>query len=696
MSGTTSESSHGRSVIPIGREIVHVGRSSRANIRLNDPTVSRDHATLQRIDSEITVIDLESDFGTFVNGLKVRETRAHIGDKIQFGTSVTYRVCPAGLELAPDARGLEITAEGICIVRGGRTLLSDISVSIPAGSFIGILGPSGAGKSLLLNCIASHRPPSAGRVLFDGQCDTTEHRDRYRSMLGHVPQDDVIYQSLTVLENLNFAAQLRLGEEADSQRLRQTIEQALELVALSEHQSKLASVLSGGQRKRLSVAVELLRRPRLLLLDEPTSGLDPASEAHLMERLRHIARCGTTVVCATHLVDNIQLLDAVIVLGLQHATARVAYIGSPDGLLDHFQCRGFADLYERLQAGRFEPVGHRPEPSSARSNLGRLHQEGGRTPSGDTKSRSTERLSKEGLRRLVVPADDSAPLHQIATVLSRELIMLGRDKMLGVMMLAQSTILGMIVCLTQFQLERLTSLFFFVVVLAIWFGLNNSARDLVRQRKNYVRDRLAGLSPGAYLMAKFSLFLAVGVIQIALLVFVIRIGSSWVLGERIPELHSQSILLWLLVLLLSYLGGLGLGFLTSSLARTEESAIATIPILVIPQLLISVVAIGEANSPYSQDRPLRPLVVTLNSPAKAVVGVAKLSGFAELVDVMSMPLYSRPATLVLDWDRAPKGYGTWIWIGDLSHLIILVAGTWICVYLVFLRVERNWPRLIGY
>ena len=190
-------------------------------------------------------------------------------------------------------------------------------------SFVGILGPSGAGKSTLLNALASYRVPASGRIIFDGRHDLRVDPNAYRATLGHVPQDDVVYRSLTARENLAFAARLRLGDVAAAVEVDSAVARTLERVELAGHDDKPVAALSGGQRKRLSVAVELLRRPRLLLLDEPTAGLDPASEAHLMEGLRSLAHRGTTIVCTTHLMENLGLLDEVIALGVVASEGRL-------------------------------------------------------------------------------------------------------------------------------------------------------------------------------------------------------------------------------------------------------------------------------------------------------------------------------------------------------------------------------------
>ena len=321
-------------------------------------------------------------------------------------------------------------------------------------------------------------------------------------------------------ENLRFAARLRLDSDAGGQRDDQAVEQALERVGLTEHADKRASVLSGGQRKRLSVAVELLKRPRILLLDEPTSGLDPASEANLMEQLRYVASRGTTVVCTTHLMENVRLLDSLIVLGVKDGVGRVAYVGPPAELLGHFGCRNFADLYEELSAGRFAPltVGprrrRRSESGDEKAHVPNLPGIAVACPSDASgKQRATGLSLRELITRAMV---NSAP-KQALSVGSRALLNIWRDRGLWLMMLAQPLVLGLLVSLTQFAATGLAPIYFFAVVISIWLGLNNSARDLVRDRKLYVRERLSGLRPGAYLGAKAAVYTLIGVVQLVIL-----------------------------------------------------------------------------------------------------------------------------------------------------------------------------------
>ena len=694
-----------------------VGRSGEATLRLLHFSISRRHATVTRTGDGWTVEDHDSRFGTFVNGTRVRSSFVRPGDRVQFGSAISYRVEAGGLRLDVTAEGMELYAAGLTLsvpqntdfarmlgllVRLGpaegkadglwgkrRPLVRDISFQVRPDSFVGILGPSGVGKSTVLNCLAGYRVPDQGRLVFDGHRDVHAEPDDYRALMGHVPQDDIVYRTLTVRENLAYAARLRLGTGLPGVTIEEAVGEAVGRAGLAEHAEKSAGVLSGGQRKRLSVAIELLRRPRLLLLDEPTSGLDPASEAHLMEQLRHLARRGTTVICTTHLMDNLRLLDEVLVLGRRDGVGRLAYAGPPEGLQSHFGCRHFADLYEALESGRFEPVepprGESPDPAPEP-----MTTSGGRMPAG---ARSLEPGSDTSLPvgvadRAGIAAVD-AGRRQFPTVTRRALVLLLRDRALVVTMLAQPVVLGLLVCLTQYDVETPLPLLFFAVVVAIWLGLNHAARDLVRERRLYIRDRLAGLAPGAYLGAKVAVHSAAGAVQLLILLAILRLVGGQVLQFEVAamRLAETSTLRLFLVLMACYLGGVGLGLLTSTLARTEEAAVATLPLLIMPQLLLSVVATGMQARRYDEPRPFRPLVVTVHDDRH-------LPAPAALVDGLSLACLSRPAALVAESPRVP-GYGEWAWLGDLCHLLILLLTTWFLLLLAFGRAERRWLRLLG-
>ncbi len=718
-------------IIPVAPTSVSVGRSDDATVRLLHASISRRHATLRLSANGLVVEDLDSRFGTYLNGTRIRTATARPGDRIQFGSVIVYRVEPGRLQRELINGGMEIVATGLSVsvarppslrdvidrtLRSGlgrdrttilsherRSLIRDVEFHVRPDAFVGVLGPSGAGKSTVMHCLAGYLPPGRGCLCFDGRRNAYGELDAYRAMIGHIPQDDVVYRTLTARENLQYAARLRLGKETSTETIEATVGQVLEHVGLTEHADKRAGILSGGQRKRLSVAVELLRRPRLLLLDEPTSGLDPASEAHLMEQLRLLARQGTTIVCATHLMENVHLFDEVIVLGLisdeesetdglvQATSGRVAYRGPPDGLLQHFGRRHHADLYECLASGRFVPSsGIRDEHIAADSPVPEAKTPPVIMPMVERREvKRDTALSRPDIARAAAIWVASAPWHQSLVIARRAGQLLVRDRGLMLAMLAQALTLGVLVGLTQYHVLTIFPILFFAVAVAIWLGLNNSARDLVRERRHYVRDRLAGLRPQAYLAAKAAVQVAAGAIQLMIFVVVLRIVSSLAITDpnALKSLQAASMTWLYFILLASYVGGLGLGLLVSALARTEEAAVAALPLLILPQLLISAVATQTSNDGYEQTRPFRPLVV-------ATRGLEDRSAPELVVDLLSLACLSRPAAISAERPIV-DGYGRWGWVADLCHLVILLLVIWLLVLLAFGWAEQRWLRLLG-
>ena len=292
------------------------------------------------------------------------------------------------------------------------------------------------------------------------------------------------------------------------------------------------------------------------------------------------------------------------------------------------------------------------------------------------------------LRELVTRAMVNSTSKQALTVGSRGLLNIWRDRGLWLMMRAQPLILGLLVSLTQFAAasNELGPIYFFAVVISIWLGLNNSARNLVRDRKHYVRERLSGLHPGAYLGAKAAVYTLIGIVQIVFLLGCIRLGGS-LFGLDVRLETISWFWLWA-VAMLCYLCGLGMGLLTSALARTEEAAVAALPLLIMPQLLLSALTAGQVNQPWGDpNRAFKPVAAMMH-------GMQDLSAAGKLVDVLSLLCYSRPGPLILEAPRL-EGYGGWIWVGNLCHLLILFLGTWTLVFLAFKWAEEKWPRLIG-
>jgi ABC-type multidrug transport system ATPase subunit len=253
-------------------------------------------------------------------------------------------------KLERQSMAARLDVQGLRQRAGGRDLLDGVALTVLPGECVGLLGPSGSGKSTLLKACCGLTRPTAGQVLLNGQ-DLYRHRDLWRKRVGYVPQDDIIHLELTVESAIGYAAALRLPASLSKVDRQVAVTRAIAAVGLTDRSRVRIAKLSGGQRKRASVAVELLARPSILFLDEPTSGQDPHLEESMMQLFQTLARGGTTVVVTTHAMANVELLDLVALLH----TGSLVYLGPPADLLEFFDTRSYEGVFKRLAA---EPAAH--------------------------------------------------------------------------------------------------------------------------------------------------------------------------------------------------------------------------------------------------------------------------------------------------------------------------------------------------
>jgi len=244
----------------------------------------------------------------------------------------------------PDISGADVRAEGVTVRAGMAPILRGVSLHVRPGELVGILGPSGSGKSTLLNVLSGALEPSKGRVRVDG-ADIRHLLRASGSSIGYVPQEDIVHRHLSVTKALMYAAQLRLPAHRSERQLRAHVNSVLQLLELMPRARAKIGTLSGGERKRANIGVELVGQPRVLLLDEPAAGLDPALERKLMRLFRRLADDGRTVILATHIMGTLDVLDSVVVL----ARGLVAFDGPlPEGLR-FFRVSHPAGIYDRLR-----------------------------------------------------------------------------------------------------------------------------------------------------------------------------------------------------------------------------------------------------------------------------------------------------------------------------------------------------------
>ena len=239
--------------------------------------------------------------------------------------------------------GFCLTARGLSLEAGGHQILQGVNLALRAGELVALLGPSGSGKSTLLRALNGFRP-AQGRVSVNGQ-DLYASFEDLKTQIGFVPQDDVLHSALVVQSALRYAARLRLPE-ADSERIDHEVRTVLSQVGLSDRANVRIRNLSGGQRKRVSVAMELLSRPPLMFLDEPTSGLDPALEHQMMTLFRSLTTQARLTVVTTHVLASLQAVDLVVVL----AGGRLVFIGEPAEVPEFFEVGDLPAVYRALSS----------------------------------------------------------------------------------------------------------------------------------------------------------------------------------------------------------------------------------------------------------------------------------------------------------------------------------------------------------
>jgi ABC-type multidrug transport system ATPase subunit/pSer/pThr/pTyr-binding forkhead associated (FHA) protein len=336
----SSKAGRFRSLVLEGNGPFSIGRGQENALVLDDPACSGQHAQLMRVGDAWSLRDLGAANGTFLNGARVAEALLSVGDRVLCGnTALTY---DGRRLISDDARGASIQVRDVTVVgERQQRLLDAISFVVWPGSFVSILGASGTGKSTLVNAMTGTRPVRSGDVLLNG-LDVVHHRDAFRHAIGYVPQDDIVHPELTVLAALRYAARLRLPRDTSPSEAEHRIDAVLRDVGLAERRHAPIWRLSGGQRKRVSIAVEIIMRPPLLILDEPTSGLDPGLDRQMMTLLKGFASDGQTVLAVTHAVANIDLCDAVIFLA---DGGRLAFFGAPSEAREYFGTGDFAAIY---------------------------------------------------------------------------------------------------------------------------------------------------------------------------------------------------------------------------------------------------------------------------------------------------------------------------------------------------------------
>jgi ABC-type multidrug transport system ATPase subunit len=600
------------------RARVGLGRDPRNDVVLDHPMISRFHAALEWQAGSWYVKDLGSSNGTFVNERAVQQSELHVGDTLhigsyefQFSPDETLVQCTEAGKLRLDACHLVRT------LSSGQHLLENISLSILPEEFVTIVGVSGAGKSTLLNALSGYRPATRGSVFVNGH-NLYEHFDAYRTELGYVPQDDIIHQELTVRQALDFAAQLRLPPDISAPERRRQVQQVLRDLELEEQVHTPVRNLSGGQRKRVSIGVELLTKPGLFFLDEATSGLDPGTELQMMRLLRRLADRGRTVILVTHTTKNLMLSDLVVFLA---KGGQVAFFGSPKEALSYFQVEEFDEIYIKIEEERS------PQEWGEAFRNSTYYQTYVTDRQAGVDLEQREQFQKNQ-RAAPQSSSDTSFWRQFLILSKRNLTILKQDRSSLFALLLIPFVLGLLDIVmwkrrmfdaTVGEPSQCFTLMFITVLIAVLVGGLATMRDIVREAEIYRRERMIGLKVLPYLLSKVWFSAVLASYQAA-----IFLGSK-ALFVDLPGNFSTLIAMYCTIFLAT-LGGMMMGLLVSALSPTQNLAPLLTILFLVPQItfagsflpLSSLGPAGQGISQLTVTRWAYESMITLSGVGKSV------------------------------------------------------------------------------
>ena len=546
---------------------ISIGSSGSCDIVLTPSGIAKHHATIHHSQNKTSISDEGSLNGIYVNGQNITQSRTlplnnldiiFIGNTklILSGNILFYQIFEKGIQL--DA--IDIVKK-VKIKFKTREISSHVNMSIQPSEFVAFVGGSGAGKSTFMKCISGVDRPTSGTVLINGE-DLYENYENLKYNIGYVPQDDIVFSNLTLHDTLQYAAKLRMPDNTSIKERNERITEVLDIVSLTDFENSYIRQLSGGQRKRASIAVELLADPNLFFLDEPTSGLDPGTERSIMKTLRKMSQMGKTIILVTHNTLNLHLCDKVAFFGDR---GHLCFYGSPQEALDFFEVNDFVDIYTLINENldywyhKFEDLREEIVPKTI--------------PSG--KSNNIENKKKSFIKQLII-------------LIQRYIKLISNDFQQLLILFAQAPIVAiLLVMVTTDNLYKsyddTKAILFSLGCASIWLGLLNSIQEICKEKVILQKEHMADLKLSAYLLSKFIVQGLLAFIQSLLLVSIF---------QKIAGSSEYSILInsfWdiQIICFLSILSSATMGLFISSLVKNANIAMTIIPLVLVPHLLFS-------------------------------------------------------------------------------------------------------------
>lgn len=639
--GTPHAPVSGTQLVQLTTAHLTLGRDRSNDVVLDDPNVSRFHAEVARIRAGVAIRDLASRNGTRVNGEVVRTAILQPGSEVGIGP---YRLVFDGAAfVARSEQGaLRLDAEGVAMAVGDKQILAETTLSIEPGQLVAFIGESGSGKTTLLKALAGVTTPSSGAVTVNGEPVSSRLTD-----IGYLPQDEIVHPDLTVTESLQYSARLRLPSDSTDEEISATVKRALAELGLEEHADTRIGSLSGGQRKRVGLATEILSRPSLLFLDEPTTGLDPGLESKMMALLRDLSGSSRAVIVVTHATKSLDLCDRLVVMGRGGV---LCYQGSPKQALEFFGVESHDDIYPLLEDSDPRQLQHRfaaehpampvsPEPGGARP------------------AREARRIR-------------GSVVHHAWVLTSRYVRLFLRDRRNMLILLGQIPILGLVVAglfkasvfiRPNNDAGQAVKLTFMLLVTTVWIGMIDASREIIKEKAVFVRENAVGVRLSAYLLSKTIVLFALAAIQALAL-------TAIVLAFQPLHSHLDLYAAVLLIVVLTAFASVSMGLLVSAFVRNQDQATSVIPLLLIPQLFFGGLIVTTAD----MSGPMRAIT-------KVVVTQWSYAGLGAAVDlqgrIASDPNYSRVSRFGHDFFTLSRGSTYLILAAFVVVLLLAVAWT---------------------
>ncbi|MFD5464784.1 FHA domain-containing protein [Kitasatospora sp. NPDC127059] len=559
-----------------GMRTVRIGRALDNDIVVSDLQVSRHHAELRQLpDGRYEIVDLGSHNGIFLNGQRVQRQLMGPQDRLTVGHS-GFVLVGDQLQEFVDTGAVSFSARHLTVevdFKGGKkVLLNDVSFGVPEKSLVAVIGPSGSGKSTLLRALTGYRPADRGEVLYDGR-NLYKQFAELRSRIGLVPQSEILHKELTVRKGLKYAARLRFPGDTEAREREARIDEVLYELRLDKRADNKITALSGGQQKRVSVALELLTKPSLIFLDEPTSGLDPGMDREVMQMLRGLADDGRTILVVTHSVAELALCDRLLVMA---PGGSVAYFGPPDEALHFFGYETWADVFQAFE--------NYPDHDWAGRYRGSVHYQQYSAPTVEAGEVQHVQVAQEAVK----PPKPQSWGSQLWTLMRRYMSVLASDRGFLALSVLLPAVIGAVSVLipnepglapnpkTQLHLNSGAATILLILAIGACFsGAANSVRELIKERAIYERERATGLSRSAYMMSKIIVLGIFSIIQGAI------ISAVGFLPRKLPEhgliVQNMPMIEMTIGMILLSFAAMMFGLMISALVKTAEK---TMPLLV--------------------------------------------------------------------------------------------------------------------